>query len=371
MADALKDIYTKEFLQDFGFKVGTVYENFPWEQFTASVLTHPWEELPLRARMHRIAEALGKYLPGDYEDALSVIFQIDAYCTGFPYLFLPDFVTTYGLSEKYWEPSMKSLERFTQLSSSEFAIRSFILLDPARAMKQMLQWSLNPNEHIRRLSSEGCRPRLPWSMDLPLFKKDPSLILEVLENLKADPSLYVRKSVANNLNDIAKDNPDLVLKTALRWIGTSPETDWILRHGCRTLIRKAYPQALALFGYASSSEEKPLVKNAVLSVHPDQLHIGDRFNLYYSLDLNRKQQAHIRLEYGIDFIKSNGKASRKLFLLSDKTVNGKTHLSGTRIHSFAELTTRRHYPGKHRIVLLINGQEIAQTTLLLKEKLRL
>lgn len=231
MGDALKDIYTIVFLQDFAHKVNAAYKNFPCEQFTASVLAHPWEELPLRARMQRIAEVLGRYLPRNYEDALAVLFQIDEDCIGFPYLFIPDFVANYGLSEESWELSMKALERFTQLSSSEFAIRPFILLDPARAMNQMLQWSLRPNEHVRRLSSEGCRPRLPWSMDIPLFKKDPAPVLEVLENLKADPSLYVRKSVANNLNDIAKDNPDFVLKTVEQWISASPETDWILRQG--------------------------------------------------------------------------------------------------------------------------------------------
>jgi 3-methyladenine DNA glycosylase AlkC len=317
--------------------------------------------------MQRIAEVLGKYLPKHYEDALAVLFSIDEDCNGFPYLFLPDFVTTYGLSEEHWDLSMKALEHFTQHSSSEFAIRPFILKEPARAMKYMLQCSLHPNEHVRRFSSEGCRPRLPWSMDLSLFKKDPSPVLEVLENLKADSSLSVRKSVANNLNDIAKDNPELVLKTVKHWIGTSLDTDWILRQGCRTLIRKADPDALALFGYTKSTEEKPLIKNAVLTVEPNQLHIGDSCNLHYSLDIDWETQAHIRLEYGIDFIKSNGKSSRKLFFLSDKKVAEKAHLSGTRIHSFAELTTRRHYPGMHRIVLLINGQEAAQTKLLLQE----
>ncbi|MDF2572337.1 MAG: putative alkylation repair enzyme, partial [Sporomusa sp.] len=295
MGDALKNIYTSKFLQDFGYMVSTAYRKFPCEQFVASVLAHPWDELSLRARMQRIAEVLGKYLPKHYEDALAVLFSIDEDCNGFPYLFLPDFVTTYGLSEEHWDLSMKALEHFTQHSSSEFAIRPFILKEPARAMKYMLQCSLHPNEHVRRFSSEGCRPRLPWSMDLSLFKKDPSPVLEVLENLKADSSLSVRKSVANNLNDIAKDNPELVLKTVKHWIGTSLDTDWILRQGCRTLIRKADPDALALFGYTKSTEEKPLIKNAVLTVEPNQLHIGDSCNLYYSLDIDWETQAHIRL----------------------------------------------------------------------------
>ncbi|MCO1604340.1 DNA alkylation repair protein [Desulfosporosinus nitroreducens] len=363
MGDALKDIYTAEFLHGFSAKVHTAYKDFDSEQFVVSVLTHPWDELPLKARMHKIAEILGEYLPKRFEDALRILFSIDESCNGFPYLFFPDFAATYGQQEEYWELSMNSLERFTQRSSSEFAIRPFLLREPERVMEYMLRWSLHPNEHVRRFSSEGCRPRLPWGIGLPIFKKDPSPVFKVLERLKADPSLYVRKSVANNLNDIAKDNPDAVLRTAQRWIGHNPDTDWILRRGCRTLIRKANPEAMTLFGYTDFSEEKPLFKNASLSVKPDGLQIGDSCKLHYSLDIVGNAPAHIRLEYGIDFIKSNGKPSLKLFLLSDKTVSGGAHLSGTRLHSFAELTTRRHYPGVHRIALLLNGQEIAQTML--------
>ncbi len=367
MADALKDIYTLHFLQDFGYKVSTAYKDFPCEQFVSSVLMPPWGELPVRSRMNRIAKVLGGCLPNTYEDALAILYAIAGDCNGFPYLFFPDFVSAYGQNEEHWKLSMEALERFTQHSSSEFAIRPFILRDPERTMKYMLQWSLHPNEHVRRLSSEGCRPRLPWSMDLPIFKKDPTPVLKILENLKADPALYVRKSVANNLNDIAKDHPELVLKTARQWMGTSPQTEWILRQGCRTLIRKANPEALVLFGYSNDSKEKPLWKNAVLTVQPVQLTIGEKCELHYALDIDRNTKVKIRLEYGIDFMKANGKPSRKLFLLLDKTLSENAHLSGTHIHSFANLTTRRHYPGKHRIVLLINGQEAAQTTLSLLE----
>lgn len=363
MADALKDIYSIEFLKDFGDKVHKVYKEFDPEQFTACILSPPWDELQLKARIHRIAEKLGEYLPKPFEDALQILFSINESCVGFPYLFLPDFVATYGRQEKHFELSMNALERFTQQSSSEFAIRPFLLIEPERVMEYMLKWSLHENEHVRRFSSEGCRPRLPWGISLPMFKSDPSPIFKVLENLRADPSLYVRKSVANNLNDITKDNAEAVLELAQKWIGYSSETDWILRQGCRTLIRKANPTALALFGYTDFSDENPLFKNATLTINPDELQIGDRCELNYSLDIIWNTPAHIRLEYGIDFIKSNGSSSRKLFLLSDKNVSSGKHLSGTHTHSFAHLTTRKHYPGIHRITLLVNGKEAAQTIL--------
>lgn len=256
---------------------------------------------------------------------------------------------------------MKALERFTSRSSAEFAVRPFLLREPERMMQQMTTWAGHQSEHVRRLASEGCRPRLPWGQALPVFKRDPAPVLAVLELLKADPSLYVRKSVANNLNDIAKDHPDVVIATAQRWKGTHPDTDWIVRHGCRTLIRKSIPEVMAMFGYADETDGGPLVTGASFTTDPAVLKLGDSCELSYALQLREGDPVRVRIEYGIDFVKARGQVSRKLFLLSDKTVPGGTHLTGTRTHRFADLTTRRHYAGTHRIALLVNGQEAAYT----------
>lgn len=368
MAELLKDIYSRDFLLDFGRTVQSAYNAFDTAAFVNAVMDETWDALPLKARTRRISEKLGAFLPNRYENALDILFAIADACEGFPYLFFPDFVEVYGKAEKHWELSMDALELFTQKSSSEFAIRSFILSDPERVMRRMTTWAEHSSEHVRRLSSEGCRPRLPWGEALPVFKKNPGPVLSILELLKADSSLYVRKSVANNLNDIAKDNPALVLETAHRWIGIKPETDWIVRHGCRTLIRKATPEALELFGYENPEEGAPLTTFASLSVLPSALIIGESCEVQYSLDIRKGEPVHVRIEYGIDFVKANGKASRKAFLLSDKTVPGGSHLMGNRKHSFAEMTTRHHYPGEHRIVLLVNGQEVAETALLLQSQ---
>ncbi|CAK4870495.1 unnamed protein product [Aphanomyces euteiches] len=230
-------------------------------------------------------------------------------------------------------------------------------------MRQMTAWAEHPNEHVRRLASEGCRPRLPWGQAITPFKRDPAPLLPVLELLKADSSLYVRKSVANNLNDIAKDHPAVVLETARRWSGISPHTDWIIRHACRTLIRKADPEVLALFGYAESGEEQALHTYASLTVDAADLLIGGACELRYELHIREGAPVRIRIEYGIDFVKARGQTSRKLFLLSDKTVPGGSQLSGTRTHRWADLTTRRHYPGEHRISLTLNGVEAAHAVI--------
>ncbi|WFR55413.1 hypothetical protein QA584_17595 [Anaerocolumna sp. AGMB13025] len=357
MSDRLKDMYNQEFLKEFGERINAVYSAFPVQKFISEVMDETWEDLELKARMRKISEGMGKFLPEDYEAALMILFTINEECMGFPYMVLPDFVEVFGQGEEHWELSMKALERFTKQSSSEFAIRPFLLKDPVRGIEQMEIWSKHDNEHVRRLSSEGCRPRLPWGVSLPVFKADPAPVLGVLMNLMEDTSLYVRKSVANNINDITKDNKTLVLDLAERLKGVNPFTDWILRQGLRTLIRKAEPKALELFGYADNVRES--IKDAVIAVTPSVLSIGDTCEIKYVITLMETAPVHLRIEYGVDFIKANGKTSRKLFLLSDKTVKGGTKLTGVKSHSFAELTTRRHYPGQHRISLLINGQELA------------
>lgn len=274
MAQPLKEMYTTDFLLWFGRRVQGVYPVFEPEQFAGQVMDESWEGLELKERIRKISTVLGECLPPRYEDALGILYAIDSYCTGFPYLFFPDFVEVHGQALEHWELSMQALERFTSKSSAEFAVRSFLLRDPKRMMEQMTKWAGDSNEHVRRLASEGCRPRLPWGQALPVFKRDPEPVLAVLELLKADTSLYVRKSVANNLNDIAKDHPQLVIQTAARWQGNNPHTDWIIRHGCRTLIRKAVPEALRLFGYSDTSADEPLVTAARLSAAPSALQIG-------------------------------------------------------------------------------------------------
>ncbi|MEK3878832.1 hypothetical protein [Paenibacillus sp. FSL M7-0420] len=369
MAEPLKAMYNQEFLHSLGMKIKAVYGSFEPDRFMAEAMKEPWEELELKARMRRITETLGSCLPPAYEEALKILYAIDKDCVGFPYLIFPDFVEVYGGSGEHWELSMEALERFTQRSSAEFAVRPFLLRDPQAMMDQMLIWAEHPGEHVRRLASEGCRPRLPWGQALPVFKRDPSPLLPLLEKLKADPSLYVRKSVANNLNDIAKDHPDIVIATARRWLGSNANTNWIVRHGCRSLIRKADPEIMELFGYAPEESGTPLVSSAVLTADPAVLRIGEHCELQYALTIREGGPVRIRIEYGINFVKAGGKTSRKLFLLSDKTVPGGTRLSGTRTHRWANLTTRKHYPGEHSIVLLVNGRAVADTLLLLEPEL--
>lgn len=367
MAEPLKNIYNEAFLEQFAQKINESFPLFPSDKFTSSVLDDQWEELALKARMRKITYSLGRFLPEAYEEAIQILLHVNKFCVGFPYLILPDFVEVYGQDEEHWDLSMEALEQFTAHSSAEFAVRPFIIKHPKRMMKQMKLWSQNPNEHVRRLASEGCRPRLPWGQALVLFKNDPTPIIEVLELLQADPSLYVRKSVANNLNDIAKDHPELVVAIAKRWLGKDPLTDWIVRHGCRTLIRKAVPEVLSLFGYADNTAQTVLIEEAQLAVQPSTVFIGGECQLQYKLHIRQGDPVRLRIEYGIDFVKASGKVSRKKFLLSDKTVEGGSVLEGVRTHRWSDLTTRRHYPGLHHILLIVNGEEAASAEMMLEQ----
>ncbi|WP_020619735.1 DNA alkylation repair protein [Paenibacillus daejeonensis] len=363
MAEALKNIYHITFLTQLASRLHEAWDGFEEQRFLDLVLNDTWEDSPLKARMRIITQALGRCLPQRYSEALEVLYKIDQACTGLPYLIFPDYVEQYGRDPENWELSMTALARFTQGSTSEFAVRPFIMSDPERMMRQMNIWAGDRNEHIRRLASEGCRPRLPWGGALPMFKQDPAPVLPILEQLREDESLYVRKSVANNLNDIAKDNPQVVRDIAVRWKGKHPYTDWIVRHGCRTLIRKDDPHIMALFGY--SAELEGLAEEASLQLSQQEAAIGDRMELAYELLVREGEDVRIRVEYEIGFVKSNGKSTAKRFLLSDRTVAGGTRLQGRRGHSWADLTTRKHYPGLHLIRLLVNGFAVAEAELLL------
>lgn len=235
MPELLKNRYNDESLRALALSINTVYPPFQVDDFVNGIMDETWDGLELKARMRQITINLGRYLPDDYEQALGVIDKIVAgYPEGFndfTLMCFPDFVEVYGQEERHWNLSMAALERYTSSSSSEFAVRPFIINHEERMMRQMAAWARHGNEHVRRLASEGCRPQLPWGQVLGSFKKDPSPVLGILEQLKADPSPYVRKSVANSLNDISKTHPDLVAKIARDWYGKNSHTDWIVKHG--------------------------------------------------------------------------------------------------------------------------------------------
>jgi 3-methyladenine DNA glycosylase AlkC len=350
MPDLLKNMYNQKSLREIALVFQSVYNAFPADAFLTSVMDETWADLELKARVRKISMSLGKCLPADYREALAILDQAAANCpAGFLGIFFPDFVEVYGQDEANWDLSIRALERYTVYWSSEFAVRPFIIDHEEPMMAQMYAWSQHENEHIRRLASEGCRPQLPWGQALTKYKKDPTPILPILTQLKTDPSLYVRKSVANNLNDISKTHPDLVAQLAQDWYGKNAYTDWIVKHGCRTLLKKGNPDVLALFGYhdVTSLEVDDFALGAT------SIFLGEA--IAFSFAIFTKKAIKVRLEYGIDYVKANGKRNRKIFQLSEISLKENEKKFYTKKHSFAEVSTRKHYPGTHAITLIVNG----------------
>ncbi|QCR24485.1 DNA alkylation repair protein [Pontibacter sp. SGAir0037] len=351
MSALLKDIYNKALVQRLAANLSQHLPLFQQKEFTRAVLDEQWEKLELKERMRHITRCLHRFMPLPYPQQLDLLYKVAPGYTGLAGIIFPDFVEVFGL-EHYGE-SVAALAAFTSYSSSEFAVRPFILRYPAPMLEQMLQWATHENHHVRRLASEGCRPRLPWAMGLPALKKDPSPVLPILEVLKADPSDYVRRSVANNLNDISKDHPDVVLQIAASWLGTDENTNWIIRHACRGLIRKGHPQALALFGLQPVQE----VKIIDLAVETPAVSIGSRLSFRFSLHVSQPQK--IRIEYVIHYARPGGKHGTKVFKLVEKFFEpGQAVFSKS--HSFQQMTTRRHYPGEHRVAIYLNGVAFAE-----------
>ncbi|KKM87042.1 hypothetical protein LCGC14_1272910 [marine sediment metagenome] len=257
------------------------YSVFDHAGFMAVVDTH-LDSLELKARATFIAECLFTFLPTDYVSSLPIIVEVARRLPSEPkawadYRLWPllDFIALYGLREV--SLSLDALEKLTPKFTAEFAIRAFLHEDFEQTYQRMLNWSEHQNEHVRRLASEGMRPRLPWATQLRSLRTDPTPIWPVLEQLKNDPSLYVRRSVANNLNDISKDHPHQVLRCCRQWYGKTAECDWIVRHGLRSLVKTGEPSVYPLLGYT----ENPTLANCQLSLSASQISIGETLTLSF------------------------------------------------------------------------------------------
>lgn len=345
----MKDKYfNRETITDFAEEVKRVYTDFDSVEFVDKVIGYGFFNLELKARMRKVSTTLGKFLPKDYEEAIDLLNKVkDNYKKdGFLGMVFPDFVEVYGID--YFDISIKALEKYTKGASSEFAVRPFIIKYEERMMKQMYDWSNNKDEEVRRLASEGLRPSLPWAEALVEFKKDPTPILPILENLKKDESTYVRKSVANNLNDISKTHPNIVIKIAKEWYGENDNTDWIVKHACRTLLKQGIPEVLEIFGFQDSD-----ISISDFTIFKNKIRLGESID--FSFSISSTKEAKVRLEYFIDFMRANGKQRRKIFQISEVVLKANETREYTKKYDFISLSTRNHYVGEHSIAVIVNG----------------
>ncbi len=348
MSNAFKDLYNKKFIRSLSDVLGGVYSDFDPEKLALLVFDKEWKHKELKQRMRHIACSLNACLPEKYEDALAILKPAAEQFSGIECLVFPDYVEVYGLG--HYRKSITALEHFTKYSTSELAVRPFIIEYGDKMMAQMQRWAGSKNHHVRRLASEGCRPRLPWAMALPEFKNDPAPVLQVIEKLKSDESEYVRRSVANNLNDISKDHPRITLTTAKQWHGHSVETDRLIKHACRTLLKAGDKKIMRLFGYQNTSHIR--LQKCKLS---KRVNMGGDLEFEFMLGSTTKRGlGKLRIDYAIDFVRANGTRNRKVFRISDGDFPGKTKQVSKK-HSFRKITTRKYYPGKQGLSIIVNG----------------
>lgn len=356
--EPLKNMLNADFVCLLANALKKADANFDESRFQHSIIDKTWKEKELKQRIRHISNAMNTFLPYPYRKQLGVLLKAAPAFRGLSALVFPDFIEVHGLNDV--EASLDALEILTQYSTGEFAIRPLVSKDQKLVLKRVKQWAKHSNEHVRRLATEGIRPRLPWATPLPDFKKDPSKVLEILEILKNDSSEYVRRSVANNLNDITKDHPALVLKTAKQWVGKTEETDKLLKHACRTLLKQGNTEALGIFGFSS----KVNASIGKFEIRNSKLKIGETLAFDFILKNEAKKSQQLRLEYVVYFMKNNGKHSKKVFQLSSKHFEP-GEISFKRTHRFTDFTTRKHYPGEHLLAISINGVEKVKKKILL------
>jgi len=349
MAELLKNLYNKAYIELLSSKLQKNYSDFHQEQFIQDVFDDSWTHLELKERMRHITHTLYEHLPKIYPDAIAILkntFSNINFAYGLENMIFQDYVEIYGIDDL--KISLMALEHFTINSSSEFAIRRFILKYPIEVMQQMKLWAHSENEHIRRLASEGCRPRLPWAIALNPFKNNPHEVIQILELLKDDESLYVRKSVANNLNDISKDNPNITRDIATRWLEENSSRYSMIKHASRTLLKQSDKKTLELFGFNSPKNIKLSRFTCNTSVKMDK-------ELEFSFDLHTdKELGKLRIEFAIDFLRKNQKHNKKVFKISEGDYS-EVQKNIVKQYSFKPISTRVYYKGLHHLSIIING----------------
>lgn len=358
MAELFKNIYNEKFFDKFIKSVQEIIPNFNRKSFLNSIYDNEWNDRELKQRMRHITHTLKNHLSENFNENVKTILNLIPVLenNGFKpdnleFIFFPDFIEVYGIDD--YETSVKSFETITQFVSCEFAVRPFIINNQKVMLSKMFDWSNHKHPMVRRLATEGCRPRLPWAMAISSLKENPKPIISILENLKNDVSETVRRSVANNLNDISKDNPKTVIDLVKKWKGRTKETDLLAKHACRTLLKQGNSEVMKLFGFGAVDK----IKITDFKILTKTISIGGVLEFSFNIVNTSNTISKIRLEYGLYYQKSNGSLSRKVFKISEKEYSENSITKIHRKQSFKIITTRKFHIGKHQVSVIINGIE--------------
>lgn len=364
MADALKTFFSPTLVRRLGADIAGVHPPFPERAFVKSA-TKGLDDLELLDRGRHIARALAAHLPPDYPRAVDVLLRSlgtehtsdELLGAGMePFFYLPHtiFIAEHGL--EHFDVSMRAQYELTKRFSAESSIRAYIAHDPERTFDVLREWAADSNPHVRRLVSEGTRLRLPWAMRVAWLDRHPERVLELLELLKDDPATLVRRSVANNLNDLGKVHPRLLARTCEAWMeeGAPEERRATIEHALRSAIKRSDPDALRILGYG----RKAAVAIEEVRFEPKRVAIGQRVAMWFVLRSTASRAQELLVDVAVHFIRERG-TSAKVFKLKRVTLPARGSVALSTSFSLAVHTTRVPRPGRHAVDVIVNGERYA------------
>jgi 3-methyladenine DNA glycosylase AlkC len=361
MAEPLKTFFSPALVRRLADDLARAEPSFRSRAFVRQA-TAGLDDLELLDRGRHIARALADHLPADYPAAIGALLRSlgpehatdELVGVGMaPFFYLPHvlFVAERGLD--HFDLSLRAQVELTKRFSAESSIRAYIAKDPERTFAAFRAWARDANAHVRRLVSEGTRLRLPWAARVAWLDANPDRVLELLELLKDDPTTLVRRSVANNLNDLGKVHPALLARTCAVWLdGASVERRALVEHALRSAVKRGDAAALALLGYG----KKPSVVVEDVRFEPTRVAIGGRVSMSFALRSSSREAQDLLVDVAVHFVKASGRPAAKVFKLKRVALpaRGRVEMS-TRI-SLAVHTTRKPHPGRHAVDVLVNGE---------------
>lgn len=352
--EPLKEMFNRAYYKNLAQVFASVYKPFQAEHFVKAV-TANLDVLSLNERMRNTSVVLHHHLPNDFATSIAIMKEVIPQLKGgYTNLMFPDYVAQFGQTN--FSLSLDALKYFTQFGSSEFAIRTFLKQDLNATLKKMYKWASDENEHVRRLASEGSRPRLPWSFKLDAIIEKPSLTTPILQTLHADDALYVRKSVANHLNDITKDSPAHVLNLIKTWDKSHPHTAWIIKRGCRSLLKQGDQKSMAIFNLTKKVEIS--IKN--FTINKSTLRLNDTLLFQFSMASTKKTNQRLMVDYRIHYSKKSGVQLPKVFKLKELDLKPGETLTIKKQQRFQDFTTRKLHSGTHLLEIVVNGNVVAK-----------
>ena len=352
-----KDEINRPTIKRIGKVLHELDESFQDGRFVAAIMQRKMDTLELKDRIAAVADTLEKFLPDSYKASIDLMIAAAPKLGMFENWCFLTVIERHGLSR--YKDSLRGMYELTRHASAESAIRPFIKKYTKRIMPTLKKWTRDKDEHIRRLVAEGTRPRGVWVQRLDMFVDDPGPVIELLDKLRDDSSLYVRKAVANSLNDISKDNPEQAIATALRWRQDNNHlTNWIIRHGLRSLIKQGDPRAFKLLEFTDT----PQLTVSDISLSNKRLRIGRKLRIRFEVESLAERMQKLAIDYKVHYVKKSGRTSEKVFKLAEKNLPPRGKLALSTERSFANRSVRTHYPGEHRIEIMINGKVVADAT---------